>query len=101
MTDLPRKAPALEKNISQITKDDIKVRVIGEVSETRDGFFKLKDDTGEIEVKGTDNVSIGDFIRVFGTIYSDSEKVALKSELVQNMEDLDKKLYKRLRTLSN
>ena len=46
----PRRAPALERFVSEIRKDDIRVRVFGTVKDPKDGLFTLEDNTGKILV---------------------------------------------------
>lgn len=95
----PRKAPAVERRVSDIDPSDIKVRVLGTVARKGDGFFVLEDETGEIKVKTDQDVSPKSLVRVFGRPCKTGEKLELEADLVQDMTGLDKKLYKKLHSL--
>ena len=95
----PRKAPAVERRVSDIDPSDIKVRVLGTVARKGDGFFVLKDETGEIKIKTSQDVSPDSLVRVFGRPSKTGEKLELEADLVQDMAGLDKKLYKKLHSL--
>jgi hypothetical protein len=95
----PRKAPAVERRVSDIDPSDIKVRVLGTVARKGDGFFVLKDETGEIKIKTSQEASPKSLVRVFGRPSKTGEKLELEADLVQDMTGLDKKLYKKLHSL--
>lgn len=92
----PRRAPAIEKKISEITEDDIRVRVLGKVAEKGDGFLVLEDDTGKMRVETAEEWKTNMKIRVFGTPMKSGEELALNAEIIQDMSGLDEKLYKNI-----
>jgi len=90
----PRKAPAIVKEIENISEDDIRVRLLGEIIERKENSILLKDETGQIRVTGTDGES-AKFARVFGRPMKTTDGIVIEAELVQNMDALNKKAYKR------
>lgn len=95
----PRKAPAIEKKIKEVTPEDIRVRVFGKVSEVEDEFIVLEDDTGKIKIQTKERIKKGSIIRVFGRPVQINNNVELISEIIQDMEKINQKLYKRIEAL--
>ena len=81
--------------IAEISQSDIRVRVFGKVAEVGDGFIILEDDTGKIRVDTKKELKKGDKIRVFGRPQVVSGKLELAEEIVQDMEKVEEKLYKK------
>jgi len=100
MAEQLRKAPALEKDISQVSENDIKVRVIGEITQQGENFIKIKDETGEIQVQTLEKHAPGKTVRVLGIIEKDEDGIRILADVIQNMDTLDKKVYKRMRVLT-
>ncbi len=96
----PRKAPAVEKDIADISETDIRVRVIGKVTKKEDSNMTLNDSTGEIVVYADVPVNVGDTIRVFGRPTKTGVSVVLNAEIVQDMNKLNMALFKKYRQLS-
>ena len=96
--DAPRKAPAVERQISEVTEQDIKVRVIGTVEDPKEGQFTLKDDTGSIQIESQDYLKQGDLVRVFGRPTKVNGELILSAELTQDVNTLNQKVYKKIKT---
>jgi len=94
----PRKAPAVERSVSEITEEDIRVRVMGTAKKIEDGHFTLEDETGSIRVESQDSVADGTRIRVFARPTMVSNALMLSSELVQDISGLNEKIYKKIKT---
>ena len=95
----PRKAPAVEKFVKGISADDIKVRVVGRVSETGNGWIVLEDDTGRIKVATEETFDKDALVRVFGGPAKENEALVLRAEFAQDMSGLNEKLYKKLASI--
>jgi len=94
----PRKAPAVEKDIAEITEEDIKVRVIGTVKSIEEGYFTLKDETGDMRVESQEKITEDSRVRVFGRPTRVGDELMLSAELIQDMSCLDEKLYKKIKS---
>jgi len=96
------RSPYLEKDIKDISKDDINVAIAGIVIDKDEGIFTLDDGTGQINVLMNDfNLEGKDFIRVFGNVLSLSDNLQLQGELIQDLSKIDKLLYKKVKSLLN
>lgn len=95
----PRRAPAVEKNVNEIQANDIRVRVIGIVRRTNDGFY-LEDETGGIKIN-SENLRENQKVRIFGRPLDTGKNLELSVELVQDMGMLNENLFKRVRLLMN
>jgi len=96
----PRTAPAVEKKIRDVKAEDIRVRVTGNVAETGEGFFVLKDETGSLRVESAEAVTENKRVRVFGRPISEGSELSLAAEIIQDMSVLDEKLYKNIQSLN-
>ncbi|MFH1424400.1 MAG: hypothetical protein ABIG20_01830 [archaeon] len=88
----PRKAPALERLVSDIKEEDIKVRVLGRVAEKAGNYFVFEDSTGKIRVNGP--APKEELVRVFGRLVKTKDGLVLEPELIQDMGKIDEKVYK-------
>lgn len=91
----PRKAPAVERSVLEITEEDIKVRVLGRVAEREADYLVLEDETGKLRVNTSEELETGSLVRVFGRPLKNDTGFAVEAELIQNMSGLDEKLYKK------
>ena len=94
----PRKAPAIEKTIPEINESDIKVRIIGTVKKPDKSGFTLERENNTIRVESQDNVDDGALVRVFGRPTNVNGNLVLSSELVQDVNCLNEKVYKKIKT---
>lgn len=84
--------PSFKKiKIAEIS-DEKYVSIVGAIIKKSGGDILLDDGTGQIEVIFSDDINYkeGDIVRVFGILISGS----LKGELIQDMSELDIKLYR-------
>ena len=96
-----KRAPAIEKKISQITKDDIRVSVIGTIVELDNSIYSIMIDDGEKTIRVIlpeeqfEKCEPGKMVRVIGLVAPDldGDEVELKGEIVQDFSKLDKNLY--------
>ncbi|HIK02716.1 TPA: replication protein RepA [archaeon] len=92
----PRRAPALERFVSEIRKEDIRVRVFGTVKDSKGGLFTLEDSSGKILVDSKDSqAKKGQKIIVFGRPIDNAGKLELQAEIVKDASGMDENLYKK------
>ncbi|MBI2546868.1 MAG: hypothetical protein HYW23_00275 [Candidatus Aenigmarchaeota archaeon] len=87
----------IPKRISEIKASDIKVSILGVVSDVYKNSFVLSDDTGKIEIACENDAEKGRVVRVFCSVADEK----LKADFVQNMEGLDLDLFKKINSLYN
>ena len=97
----PRRLPAFEKDISEIGKNDVRVRLMGMVIDNKDNIVVLDDGTGKINVVFAENVQTENNkrVRVFGRVMPSEEGFEVQGEILQEMEGLDMELYRKVREL--
>ena len=97
-----RRAPALERFVKDIRPEDIRVRVVGIVSDKGDDSFMLEDETGKILVKSASGLSFenGSKVRIFGRPATAEQGIILEFEIAQDMKLLNQTLYKKTATLN-
>ena len=92
--------PARERKISEITPEDLFVRILGTVAEKRETELVLQDEDGSrITVFADDpelfsEIGEGSLVRVFGTPLVHGERREIRAEIVQRMDGLDLRLYR-------
>jgi hypothetical protein len=95
-------APARPRKISEIKIGDERVRVVGFVTEKKEGEFTLDDGSGRIAVISDDpamveGIEVGSKVRIFGTLLCVSGTNELHAEIIQKVDELDLELYKEVR----
>lgn len=96
VTDLmiDRLPPAKWRVIKDISPNDIRVRVVGRIVESRPGFVVLDDGSGSIVVKTDEWLEIGNIIRAIGNIHKKEDgSFEIGASIIQNMNDLDLSRY--------
>jgi hypothetical protein len=96
-----RRLPSIEKKISELKSGDMRVSLIGTVIDKQNNKIILDDGSGKINVDfGTEHeVKMNQFVRVFGRVLRVGEELEMDGEIVQDMEKLDKDLYKKINSL--
>ena len=96
----PRRAPALERLVSEIRKADIRVKVFGAAKDVKGELFALEDSTGKIMVDGKNAaVKKGQKVIVFGRPIENKNELELQAEIVKDASGLDENLYKKAHLL--
>jgi RecJ-like exonuclease len=94
------RTPAVYTDIGRITSESAgrRVRIIGFVVDTQDQTsFTLSDETGRISVVAEQSPPLQSFVRIFGTIAVSQEgQPLLRAEIIQDLTELDKQLFKRV-----
>jgi len=96
-----RRMAAFEKNISDIGKDDMRVRLVGLVIDRKDRVVVIDDGTGKINVVFADPVQAeaNKRVRVIGRVMPSEEGFEIQGEIIQDMGSVDFGLYKKVREL--
>lgn len=82
------------KKISEITRRDSKVMLIGEIVSKGENSFVLKDETGEVEIFWDEEVE-GKFARVFCSVTDNK----LKADVVHELSEREFYLFKKFNEL--
>ncbi len=93
----PRRMPAYEKRIAEITKSDVRVRLLGTVIDINDNVVVLDDGTGKINVVFNEPVEAGtnSIVRVFGRVMPAEDGFEIDGEILQDMKGVDVALYRK------
>jgi len=96
--DFQRRLPAAERAISEIKKDDIRVRVTGTVLDVQENRIVLDDGTGKIDAvfDKPPEVEANQLVRVFGRVISLENGFELQGEFAQKQDGLDMELRKKV-----
>ena len=99
--DKPRRAPSVLKSISQITENDIRVKLFGIVSGKGEGTILLSDGTGEIKLDTDKSFEQGAKIEVIGRPVKTETGIEISAEIIKEIPGINENLYKSLLSLSN
>jgi len=91
-----RRQPAIIKKISEINEKDIRVRISGIVLDSSNGMLIVDDGTGRAEIVSETAANEGAFVRAFTRIIPLEGRYELRAEIVQDLSDVDRKLYKSI-----
>ncbi len=94
---------AIEKKISELSKEDIRVKIVGTVIEKDESNNSIVIDDGEsklrvlLDIEKFNNVDIGKLVRVIGIVVPalEGETVELKGEIIQDFSELEPELYEK------
>jgi len=98
-----RRIPSVERRISEIMAEDMRVSLIGTVIDKQEDSIILDDGTGKITI-GFDNpteVETDQIVRVFGRVIPLEQGFELQGEILQDMSRIDIELLKRMRELNS
>lgn len=87
----------IPRKISEISKTDSRVAVIGTVVENRENSFVLKDGDTEVEIESDKQIEKNKLVRVFCSVVDGK----LKADIVQSLNGLDLNLFKKVEELYN
>ena len=89
---IKRRRPAVERKISEITLDDLRVSLIGKVVKVDkiDYIFWLDDGTGVVPIECEENIlpKIGQTVRIIGRVIR-NEEMHIHGEVVQDFSNVD------------
>ncbi len=93
----PRRLPAYEKKIADISKNDVRVRLLGTVIDKKENVIVIDDGSGKINVVFNDpvNVKENQFVRIFGRVMPAEDGFEVEGEILQEMGKVDVALYRK------
>ncbi|MBU0953771.1 MAG: OB-fold nucleic acid binding domain-containing protein [Nanoarchaeota archaeon] len=93
-----RRLPAIPRLISEISSDDIRVRIMGTVLDVSGNRLVLDDGTGKVTVTFEELPAVAphQLVRIFGRVIPLDGGVELSGELLQDMTGLDLALHRSL-----
>ena len=97
----PRRLPSHDREIANIGKDDVRIRLFGIVIDKKDNVIVLDDGTGKINVVFAEPVEteVNKRVRVFGRVMPMEEGFEIQGEILHDMSGVDPELYKKVRDL--
>lgn len=93
-----RRMPSVERKVSGIRPEDIRIRVLGTVIDKQENKLVIDDGTGKIEAvfEETVNAELNKMVRVFGRVIPLEDGFELQGEIVQDMSQLDIELSRKI-----
>ncbi len=92
-----KRLPATPKKISQINPEkDVRIRLLGKIIDKTDGTIILDDGSATATIVTDGTCEINDTIRVFARVLPLEEGYELRGEIIQNVNNLDMELYKKI-----
>ena len=93
-----RRMPSVERKISSIKAEDIRIRILGTILDKKDTHMVVDDGTGKIEVFFEEPVGgeINQMVRVFGRVIPVENGFEMQGEIVQDMSQLDIELHRKV-----
>ncbi len=86
-----------EKQIKNLQKEDVLVALSGIIVRKEINSFVLDDGTESIGVFFEDLQQVEEgYVRVFGRLSNSEEGMEIQADFVQDLENIDKKLHKRV-----
>jgi len=93
---------AFERKISEISENDVRVKIVGTVIERdlNSGIAVVDDGSSKITVilpndELFEKIKVGKIVRVIGILMPHAQGFELKAEIVQDFSKLNKNLYNR------
>ena len=86
-----------QKQVSEVTSNDSRVSIIGNVAGVSESSFVLDDGTGKIEIISDVRVEENRLVRAFCSVIDEK----LKADIIQDVDGLDLNLFKKIGELYN
>ena len=86
-----------QKQVSEVTPNDPRVSIIGNVAGVSESSFVLDDGTGKIEIISDVRVEENRLVRAFCSVIDEK----LKADIIQDVDGLDLNLFKKIGELYN
>jgi len=102
---MPNPNHYFNRKIEEVSpENDFKVKVMGFVVDKKDDTVIIDDGSGKLQVfvdlpNIIDNVSTNQLVKVFGTVMPTDQGFEIKADIVQDLSDLNVKLYKKVNKL--
>ncbi len=92
--------PHVERFINDLKKEDTNVAISGMIVSKEDNSFIIDDNTGQILVTLSNSHDIkASYVRVLGRVLPYEEGVQIQGFIVQDLDKIDKVLYKKVKEL--
>ena len=92
-----RRLPALPKKINDINPEkDVRIRLLGRVIDKADGTIVLDDGSSTTTVVTDGICEVNDIVCIFARVLPLEDGYELRGEIVQNVNNLDMELYKKI-----
>jgi len=100
---------AFEKTISELKREDTRVKVIGTIIEKDSSTNSIVIDDGKAQLRVLldadkfNNIDTGKLVRVIGVVIPplEGETVELKGEIIQDFSKLNQEIYEKYLNLKN
>ena len=90
-----------EMFIKDLNKEEIKIAISGIIINKDNNHLIIDDTTGTIKVNIETDLSINNFVRVFGNLIFYNEDKEIQGHLIQDLNQVNKKLYQKVKALLN
>ncbi len=96
-----RRAPAKLRSIDEVNpREDIRIKIVCTVIDKKEDSVVVDDGTGKTEVfldtEELEEIDEKKRVRIFGRVLPTPESFELQGEIVQEMDDVDFDLYKKV-----
>ena len=100
--DFQKRMPSVDKKISDIKPDDIRVAMIGTVIDSQENRVVIDDGTGKVSISYEEPVKTetGKLVRVLGRVIPMEGGVEIQGDALQDMTGMDMELKKRVDELA-
>ncbi|RLI98388.1 MAG: replication protein RepA [Candidatus Aenigmatarchaeota archaeon] len=100
--DFQRQMPSVDRKVSEIKQDDVRVAIIGTVLDAQGNRLAIDDGTGNVNVSFEEDVSTepGKMVRVLGRVMPMEGGVEIQGDALQDMSGLDMELKKKVDELA-
>lgn len=89
--------PFVEKQIKDLTEDNVKVAISGMVVERGNNHFVIDDGTGTLIIR-SDSENTSKMVKVFGNLTKFEDNMELNSLIVKDISDIDQELFKKFKS---
>ena len=97
-SEFQRRMPAVDRQVSEIKPEDIRVKVTGTIVDVQGTRAVLDDGTGKLEMSlGELKAEPQKLVRVFGRVMAQEGGLELQAEILQDMSGLDLELMRKIR----
>lgn len=86
----------VERQISNLNRSDSQVAISGIIVSKEDNSFVISDKYSTVLVFSKEEVNIGDYVRVFGNLIFEKENKIIQSNIVQNLNSINKELHQEV-----
>jgi len=93
--------PAKGRKISEISQDDIRVRIFGTVINKTESSLIIDDGSEKVEIifDSLPEIEVGEKVRIIARVLPLANGFEVRGEVVQNMKGFDVEMYKKAREI--